>query len=195
MTTPAALRPGTDEITRIAERAVYANRFVTVYDDDVRFSDGRDGRYVRVVQSGGKPGVVTLPLAAGSAALVRVYRYAPGRHEWGLPRGMAHGGNPEATARQELTEELGAPPAQLSALGTMTPDSGILASVVHLYAATYPAPVSAPRDTVEVTAVRWVPVPELLAAIASGDVTDGFTLAAVCRALCCGILAPASQAR
>jgi 8-oxo-dGTP pyrophosphatase MutT (NUDIX family) len=171
-------------VERLAERVVYTNRFVTVYDDDVRFADGRAGTYIRVVQSGGLPGVVMLPLADGRIGLVRVYRYPVGAWEWGLPRGLAHGGDPEATARTELAEELGAPPRQLTSLGRVHPDSGTLASVVHMFAAGYAVQASAPQDTGEVAAVRWVPVPELLAAIAAGDITDGFTLAAVCAAMC-----------
>ena len=172
----------------LAEHAVYRNRFVTVYDDDVQFSDGRTGTYVRVVQSDGLPSAAMLPLAGNHAGLVRVYRYPAGAWEWGIPRGLAHGGDPEATAREELLEELGARPERLEFLGRMTPDSGILASVLHMFAAMYPAPVSAPQDTVEISAVRWVPVPDLLAMIAGGEISDGFTLAAVCAALCRGLL-------
>jgi ADP-ribose pyrophosphatase YjhB (NUDIX family) len=184
MTIPDSAVREAAPITRLEERAVYKNRFVTVYDDDVRFSDGAPGRYVRVVQSGGKPGVVMLPVASGHVGLVRVYRYATGAWEWGLPRGLAHGDDPAATASTELLEELGARPQSLESLGVMTPDSGILASVVHLFTAQYPVAVDATQDTAEVAAVRWVPVPEFLAEIAAGEIADGFTLAATCRAIC-----------
>jgi 8-oxo-dGTP pyrophosphatase MutT (NUDIX family) len=175
-------------IVCLRENAAYSNRFVTVFDDDVRFGDGHDGTYVRVVQSGGLPGVVVFPLAGGLAGLVRVYRYPAGCWEWGFPRGLAHGGDPRATASGELLEELGARPRDLEPLGRMHPDSGILASVVHMFAARYDTTVSAPRDTGEVTAVTWIPVAGLAARIAAGDITDGFTLAAVCAATCRGLL-------
>ena len=178
----------TEPIIRLAERPVYQNRFVTVFDDDVQFSDGRTGSYVRVIQSGGLPGAVMLPMAAGCIGTVRVFRYATGAWEWGLPRGLAHGGDPAATARDELLEELGARPDSLVSLGQMTPDAGILASVVHLFMAQYPVTVDATQDTAEVATVRWTPVPDLLAAIAAGEVTDGFTLSAVCCAMCRGLL-------
>lgn len=171
-------------IERLAEHAVYRNRFVAIYDDDVRFRDGSTGTYVRVVQSGGLPSAAMLPLAAGRIGLVRVYRYPVGAWEWGIPRGLAHGGDPEATAREELLEELGARPERLESLGRVNPDSGILAGTLHMFAAIYPAPVSAPRDTLEVSDVRWVPVPDLLAMIADGGISDGYTLAAMCAAIC-----------
>jgi 8-oxo-dGTP pyrophosphatase MutT (NUDIX family) len=173
----------------VTERVVYSSRFATVYDDDVRFADGRAGTYISVVQSGGLPGVVVVPVADDRIGLVHVYRYPVSAWEWGLPRGLAHGGDPARTAREELLEELGEQPAALASLGLMTPDSGILASYVHMFCASYPAAVSSPRDAGEVAGVRWVPVPELVADIAAGRVIDGFTLAAVCAAMCRGLLA------
>lgn len=177
-----------EPIVRLKKRLAYENRFVAVYDDDVRFTDGHTGSYLRIVQSGGLPGVVMLPVADGHAGLVHVFRYPTGTWEWGLPRGLAHGGDPEATARTELLEELGAQPSSLVSLGAMTPDSGLLTAVVHLFWASYPAPVSATRDRGEVAGVQWLPLPDLLAEIASSRIRDGYTLAAVCRALCQGLL-------
>lgn len=178
----------TPAIIRIRENIVYQNRFATICDDDVRFADGRTGTYIRVVQSGGLPGVVMLPVANGHAGLVRVYRYAVGMWEWGLPRGLAHGADPEQSARNELLEELGAQPSALTGLGEMTPDSGTLAAVVHLFLASYPAPVSDARDRCEVAGIRWLPVTALRAEIAEGQIRDGFTLAAMCAAACRGLL-------
>jgi 8-oxo-dGTP pyrophosphatase MutT (NUDIX family) len=175
-------------IIRVRENLVYADRFIAVYDDDVRFADGRPGTYIRIAAAGGHPGAAMLPLAGGCAGLVRVYRYPVAAWEWGIPRGHAHGGDPAVTARAELAEELGAAPAMLTSLGRVHPDSGCLAGVVYLFAARYGRPVSAPRDTGEVAAVRWVPVPELMSEIAGGGITDGFTLAAVCAAMCRGLL-------
>lgn len=163
---------------------MFANRFVTVYDDDVAFPGGRTGRYVRVVQSGGQPGVAVLPIASGHVGLVRVYRYPVAAWEWGIPRGLAQGGDPAATAREELLEELGAYPDSVIPLGQMTPDSGILAAVVHLYAASYGHMPTAARDTDEVAGICWLPLAQLQEAIRGGQVTDGFTLAAVGAAAC-----------
>lgn len=179
-------------ITRLAERAAYQNRFATVYDDDVKFGDGRTGSYLRIVQSDGSPGVAVLPIAEDQVAMVRVYRYPTDEWEWGIPRGLAQGGDPEATARQELIEELGVAPARLMEFGCMTPDSGLLSATVHVYAAEYyrmPPPL-APRDREEVSDARWWPKRMLTGAIVTGQVKDGFTLAAVCYAVCWGLIPP-----
>lgn len=172
----------------IAERAVYSTRFITLYDDDVRFADGRTGRYHRLVSSGGRPGVVVMPRCRDRVALVRVYRYPVGEWEWGLPRGMALSEDPAMTAVAELAEELGGEPEVLIPLGVMTPDTEILAGKVHLFAARYPEEITGTCDPGEVDDTRWETIPDLLEQIGAGDITDGFTLATVCRALCTGLL-------
>jgi 8-oxo-dGTP pyrophosphatase MutT (NUDIX family) len=175
-------------ITRVAENAVYQNRFITVYDDPVDFADGTRGTYLRIVESDGCPGVAMLPVASGQVGLVRTYRYALGAWQWGIPRGFAHGSDPEESARTELAEEIGAAPLELIQLGQMSPNSGLLASVVHLFMARYSAPIDNPRDRFEVSAVRWLPFAALQSEIGSGRISDGFTLAAVCFATCRGLL-------
>lgn len=170
-------------IRRTAENLVYRNEFIAVYDDDVMFLGGRLGNYVRVVESDGKPGVAMLAIARGSAALVRTYRYAVGSWEWAIPRGFAHGDDPEASARAELTEELGQGPQALIELAKVSPNSGLLAGFVHLFIASYFDPPSGPTDRGEIAEVRWLPVSALFSEIAAGQITDVFTLAAVA----CGV--------
>jgi 8-oxo-dGTP pyrophosphatase MutT (NUDIX family) len=177
-------------IVRRERRAVYENAFVTVYDDEVEFPGGRRGTYLRVVEAGGQAGACVLARCGDTVALVQVFRYPIDAWEWGFPRGFAHGDDPAATACTELYEELGAEPDELGPLGVMNPNSGLLASTVHLYVARYATPVARPYDSAEVREVRWVPVPELMADIAAGRIVDGFTLATVGLAVAAGVLKP-----
>jgi len=185
-----SIQPVTEQapVALAAERVVCSTRFLTLYDDDVLFSDGKPGRHHRLIQSGGRPGVAVLPYCRGRIALVRVWRYPIAAWEWGIPRGSAHSDSAAMSAAGELTEELGEEPETLQPLGIVYPDSGLLAGAVHLFAARYAEPVSVPLDTREVAAVRWEPVRDLLAAIAAGEITDGFTLAVTCQALVRGLI-------
>jgi ADP-ribose pyrophosphatase len=167
---------------------VYKNDYVTVYDDDVSFPTDVRGRHVRIVESHGRSGIAVLALCAGRVALVRTYRYPVEVWEWGIPRGFAQHDNPDATARSELAQELGEAPDHLLKLVQMTPNSGLLSSVVHVYIARYATQMTSPIDTGEVAAVRWLPVRELLNEISSGEIRDGFTLAAVGAGVACGLL-------
>ena len=161
------------------EREVYGNRFVTVFDDEVVLPGNLPGRYLRIVQSGGRPGVAMLASSGDRYALVQTYRYPISNWEWGIPRGFAHGDDPCESARAELIEELGAPPAGITLLGTVTPNSGLLADRVHIFHAGYNREVAEPLDADEVVKVRWVDIQTLLAEIAAGEIVDAFTLAAV----------------
>jgi 8-oxo-dGTP pyrophosphatase MutT (NUDIX family) len=168
-------------VVRLEECLVYRNRFVALYDDRVRFMNGRPGRYYRVVPAGSSdPPVVVMPVAAGCAALVRVWRYAVQSWEWGFPRGYAHGPDSRQSARAELAEEIGAEPEELVPLGRIWPDSAHTESTVHAYAARLSPEARSGQaaDTEEIAEIRWLPLPELAARIAAGQITDGFTLAA-----------------
>jgi 8-oxo-dGTP pyrophosphatase MutT (NUDIX family) len=176
-------------IQRVRDHRVYANRFVTVYDDEVLFPPGRLGRYVRVVESHGRQGVAVLAECAGRFALVRTYRYPLGQWEWGVPRGMgAADTDPVATAQTELVEELGGAPLSLCPMGLVTPSSGLLCTQVNLFYAMYEQPVAQPQDIDEVLSVQWIDLPGLLEEIATCRIVDGFTMSAVTAALAHGLI-------
>lgn len=176
-------------IERVRDHQVYANGYVTVYDDEVLFPGSRPGRYVRVVESYGQQGVAVLAECAGRFALVCIYRYPLGRWEWGVPRGMgAADTDPITTAHTELLEELGGAPLDLCPMGVVTPSSGILCTQVNLFYATYEQPVAQPRDIDEVLSVQWLDLPGLLEEIAAGRIVDAFTMSAVTAALARGLI-------
>jgi len=67
-----------NQIITIEERLVYSdvkNKWVKLYFDRVRFPNGKDGYYNKIVESEGKEGVVILPIAQGHIGLVRQFRY------------------------------------------------------------------------------------------------------------------------
>jgi len=174
-------------IRRLQERVVYENEFVSVSDDDVAFVDGSRGRYLKVEPRGG-PGAVILPVHAGTVGMVRTFRYALGDFQWALPRGFGQSADPVETAREELNAELGSTDARFRLLGYVTPDSGLLASRVAVFLADVGDTHAVPKDTREVSGWRWVPLDELWAEIAAGDIEDGFTLSALALARAVGKL-------
>lgn len=178
----------TPPIRRIREREVFGNSFVTVYDDDVALPGDRAGRYLRIVEAGGHPGAAVLACCQDRYALVRTYRYPIGSWEWAIPRGFAHGDDPRESALGELREEIGGEPAELTALGIVSSNSGLLAGRVHLFYARYAEEIAAPTDKDEVTAVRWVDLGTLLAGIAGGSLIDSFTMSAITLAAARGVL-------
>lgn len=175
-------------IRKIAEREVYRNQFVTIFDDEVTLGDSTPGHHVRIVSGDGRPGVAVLAMSGDEVALVRTYRYPLGRWDWGIPRGFGHSPDPVVSAQAELVEELGAEPDELFPLAKITPDSGLLASTVELFLARYAAPIAAPTDTQEIAEVRWVGLADLFSLIAAGSLTDGYTVSAVGAAVARGLI-------
>ncbi|MFF0292945.1 NUDIX hydrolase [Kitasatospora sp. NPDC004615] len=169
-----------DAIRRTREVLAYRNSFVDVYDDEVAFPSGTAGHYLRIRHRDEGLGVVIIPVHGDLIGLVRTYRYPLGRPQWGLPRGFSQSADPLVTARAELHEELGVPNAEFELLGTMTPDSGLLASTVAIVHATVrDTPSGTPLLPDEVTETRWLPLPDLRHWITTGHLDDGMTLAAL----------------
>lgn len=180
-------------VRQLREIRVYANRFVEIYDDEVGFSSGAEGRFIRITSPMPGRGVVVLAMNEGRIGLVRTFRYPIGEWQWALPRGFSHGVDESHTARQELREELGASAAVLRRIGLITPDSGLQDSVVAIFVAEVSPPFTAPTDTDEVAEVRWVETDVLWSMIASGEIVDGFTLSAMALAQARGELPGAKQ--
>ncbi len=106
--------------------------------DGVIFPSGVYGTYDRIIwKSGmsGAPGVAVMPVLANKKIVVNLnYRHATRSWEIELPRGERRGLETlEQAALRELKEETGYELSQPLLLGTMTPDSGILTSVIPLF--------------------------------------------------------------
>jgi ADP-ribose pyrophosphatase len=84
-------------------------------------------------------GVAILPIFAGKIGLIRVYRHPIGEYSWEIPRGFIDQQEASASAAgRELKEETGldCKSEAIRSLGFITPDGGILAARVQLFAAT-----------------------------------------------------------
>jgi ADP-ribose pyrophosphatase YjhB (NUDIX family) len=84
-------------------------------------------------------GVAILPIYDGKMGLIQIYRHPVERYSWEIPRGFIDEQEPaQLAARRELREETGldCKPEEIRSLGFITPDGGILAARVQLFAAT-----------------------------------------------------------
>lgn len=167
------------------------NPWVKLYFDQVRFPNGATGFYNRIVESGGKPGVAILPIRDETIGLLRQYRYPVHATLWEIPRGFGEIGVPEKDAIRELEEETGIVVGfeDLQALGVLHPNSGLLDSEVHLFAAKcrLPAEETTPPQGGE-ERLTWLRFSAALEAIGTGEIRDSFTISAVTRAMLQGIL-------
>ena len=107
-----------------------------------------------------------------------------------IPRGFGESTVPADDALRELREETGIEQAELVDLGSVFPNSGLLALQTHLFAAlcTTDSHLSGPQDTDEIDEFSWVPADQALTWAASSEITDSYTICALYRALSRGLI-------
>jgi len=175
--------------------AVYEDKYVVVIRDPVRFPSGSRGTYLRIFERAalddGVAGVAVIPYYDGHVWMRSVFRHATRSWETEIPRGFKEPGEGiDASARRELSEELGADAAELRSLGSIYANSGLLAGRIEIVWTALSAP---PRMT---PGERTEAFGELIKAsqsdlrglIERGEIRDGITLAALLLAQSHGLL-------
>jgi ADP-ribose pyrophosphatase len=180
------------KIRTIAKQLVYSdpgNPWLKLYFDHVEFPDGSHGRYNRIIEGTGDPGVAVLPISSSGVGLVLQYRYAIAEQAWEIPRGYGDSADAAGEARRELLEETGLRPVELIDLGTIHPNSAVLATRIALYAATCePGEARPARDGPEQVELKWFAVEDAMRAVDTGKIADAITLSALLRARLRGLI-------
>jgi len=164
-------------------RVVYENRWITVREDDVVRPDGGAGIY-GVVQVR-HPAVFVVPVTdAGEVVLIRMYRYTTGRESIEIPAGGTDGEEPLVAARRELREETGLAADMWRDLGEVWSLDGVADAPGRIYLATglRPSDVAAETEEEGITEILTVPWAGVMSMVASGEISDGETMAALLRA-------------
>ena len=107
-----------------------------------------------------------------------------------IPRGYASTSNSEAEAKRELVEETGLVADRFIAMGSVVPNSSVLATRVELFAAkcarlSGSAPIKDAREQCE---FLWLSVLDTMDAVKDNRITDCITLSALLRAKLFGLI-------
>ena len=164
----------------LASRTVYENRWIRVREDDVI---GPDGEGVYGVVEMRQPAVFIVALdAEDRIALVSLFRYATGRPSLEVPAGGSDGEAALIAAQRELAEETGFAASDWTEIGSMNALNGIADATEHVFLARGLRRVtdaSSSQHEEGIDDVHWLPFAEVLALVASGEITDGETIAAL----------------
>lgn len=148
--------------------------------DDVRFPDGTESEFHYVSEP---PSVVVLPFTdEGDVVVVREWRQAVGRINYGLPAGglEADDDDLDAAARRELREETGYEAETVEHLTTYEPSNGLFDSTFEYVVAHGCTPTATQDlDDNESIAVGTTPFEELKTRAETGALRDGRSALAV----------------
>lgn len=170
----------------------YEDEYFRVLRDPVRFASGKLGMYVRIIPPAaaqGSAGAAILPILGNDKiVLLNHYRHATRQWHLEIPRGFAEPGETcEAAARRELQEEIGSDDATWSPLGQVHTNTGLTSDFAHLFLARVNAWDPAKAKNEEAEGLE-IPLAQFRSKIASGEITDSFTVAAWARAVESGLL-------
>lgn len=159
---------------------IYDGRVVRLEVRRVRLPDGQEQKR-EVVRHQGAAALVALD-EQQQVLLVRQFRSGTQQTMLEIPAGLLEPGEaPETCAIRELREETGYQPAQLEALGGLHPTPGYTTEYIHLFLATGLTEARLTGDVDEFIEVVRLPLPEALALIERGDITDSKTLVGLLR--------------
>lgn len=156
---------------------LYRSAYSVLVVDPVAAPDGSVFAYERILPAA-EGAVVAVPKLHDRYVLLRQYRHALRAEALSFPRGFGEPGlGVLKNAAKELLEEIGARVSDLKLLGAVAPDSGLLGARVSV--------VLCQCDRIEqktghegIRQALLMTEDELRERIASGEITDGYTLAA-----------------
>lgn len=165
----------------ISREQKYQGDIFRLEEDTIELENGVKYRHLTLVHPGA---IVVLAIESdGSILLVSQYRHSIQKNILEIPAGTINPGeNPLECAKRELREETGMAARSWLSLGILHPVPGFCNEVQNLFLATdlYRDPL--PQDDSEQIEVFRMSKADLDAAIKTGKITDGKTLAALYRA-------------
>ncbi len=166
----------------IATRSIFTGRIIDVRVDTIRLPNGRETTREIVDHA---PSICVAPVDAdNNALLVRQYRKPTESFLLEVPAGgIEEGETPEEAARRELQEEIGHTASRLTELTAFWLAPGWCSEYMHAYLATDLTPARLDADDDEFIEVVRVPLAEIPGKIASGEIQDAKSIAALLLAM------------
>jgi ADP-ribose pyrophosphatase len=178
------MMPDTGRWERLSSEKLLETPYFALRSDKLRLPDGAVKDPYYVIER--PDAAIVFPLTeAGEVVLVRQYRPAIGRVEFGLPAGLVEEGEePEKAARRELQEETGYSGDKWESLGAVASSPSLKDNWAHLYLARGVERAGPQQpDDYERLEVVLVPVGEILAEVRAGNIVSSSGVAAVLLAL------------
>lgn len=163
--------------TTTASERIYQGKVFDIRIDEIREGDVEYKREI-VVHKGS---AVVIPVFDdGTAALVRQYRHAAGKHLLEICAGtLNEGEDPEAGAIRELEEEIGVTAARIEKLTEFYVSPGFLTEKMFVYLATDLTETQQNLEEDELLTIERHTFPALLEMIRNGEIEDAKTMVGI----------------
>lgn len=157
---------------------LYRSSYSMMLVDLVRDTDGNVFAYERLAPVSTGKAVVVVPSCNGKYILLQQFRHAIRRLQYSFPRGFGEDGlSALENAVKEIKEEIGAEARNLSEIGHVEPDSGVLSSDVTIVCCEIDSYIQ--KTGYEgICSLTPVSKEEMEQLIGNGQITDSYTLAA-----------------
>lgn len=170
--------PGRLRVT--SSRTVYENHWMRVREDETLLPDGRPGLYAVIEKP---PGAAIVPIDGDHVWMVQQWRHTVERRFWEIPQGAWHDGQdatPEDVARGELAEETGLRAGSMERIAELYFAYGMSNQPCTVWIARdFTQGEQALEETEQGLIVGRQPIGSLRAMIASGEIADSTTVAAL----------------
>src|SRR5688500_5274456 len=149
---------------------------------DIRIDEIRDGdiEYKREIVVHKGSAVIIPVFEDGTAALVRQYRHAAGKHLLEVCAGtLNEGEDPRIGAIRELEEEIGVTATRVEKLTEFYVSPGFLTEKMHVFLATGLTEVGQKLEEDELLTIERHSFPALLEMIGNGEIEDAKTMVSI----------------
>ena len=164
----------------VRQETVAKTRIFHVEQLDLRFSNGVETRYERLVGSENGAVLIVPVLNGDTVLMIREYAAGVHRYELALPKGRVEAGESLlAAANRELMEEAGYAANRLRHLTSLTLAPGYLSHTTHIILAEDLYPQAAEGDEPEAIEVVPWPLARLSDLLACEDCTEARSIAAL----------------
>ncbi len=164
-------------LKKINSREVYSNKWMTVFEDEIKFSGGGPGIYAYVQRSNGA-GLAVVD-SKNRILLVKQYRYPIKDYDWNLPGGAIDTDKPQQGAIRETEEETGIEVKKVEKIGEFYPLSSCSTEKYYVYLARVEPQKMNQADVSEqdeyVGEKRFILLKNALKMIDKGEITDSTT--------------------
>lgn len=172
-----------NKITTIKENTVFQNKYIEVQNNDVKFSDDKDGKYIKIIENSSKnPGIVVCCIDEDNRyLLINIFRYAIDKNSLEFVRGYSDNDeNFVDSAKRELKEETGIKYNDMlesNLLGSFYVNSAnILSEIPVIYIKVKNNSFTTPQIDEHIDQIIWKDSLEIKNMIKNAEIKDSFTL-------------------